>query len=207
MSTRPPTLVSRGAAPGSRARRGAPSETRRRLVAAAGVVFNTDGYEGTDSNRIARAAGYSPGTFYKHFADKQAIFAAVYDEWVAEEWRLLGELVARGGPRLPRRLASQVVAFHRRWRVFLRSLRELTRRDPTIRRAHLAGRRRQLAQLPGDRARNLFLLFAVERTADAIADGDPAALGVRTADLVGCIEHAIAAQLASRSAPRAYSEP
>ncbi len=51
-------------------------DTRDRLVAAAARAFNRAGYHGTDSNRIARAAGYAPATFYKHFADKRAIFVA-----------------------------------------------------------------------------------------------------------------------------------
>src|SRR5690606_17709581 len=53
-----------------RPRRGTPDGTRERLIAAAAEVINRDGYFGTDSNAIARAAGYSPATFYKHFEDK-----------------------------------------------------------------------------------------------------------------------------------------
>ena len=52
-----------------RPKRGQSADTRERLVAAAAAVFNRDGYHGTDSNRLARAAGYAPATFYKHFPD------------------------------------------------------------------------------------------------------------------------------------------
>ena len=72
--------------PRARPRRGTPDETRERLVAAAAAVFNRDGYHGTDSNRIARAAGYAAGTFYKHFADKREILLAAYEAWVTSEW-------------------------------------------------------------------------------------------------------------------------
>src|SRR5262245_38634771 len=69
--------------------RGTPDATRARLVAVAARTFNRDGYHGTDSNRLARAAGYAPGTFYKHFPDKRAIFVAAYESWVAAEWRAI----------------------------------------------------------------------------------------------------------------------
>ena len=42
--------------PSPRPRRGSPDETRARLVAAAAAVFNQEGYDGTDSNKLARAA-------------------------------------------------------------------------------------------------------------------------------------------------------
>jgi AcrR family transcriptional regulator len=164
-------------------------------VAAAGIVFNRDGFDGTDTNRIAREAGYAPGTFYKHFEDKQAIFAAVYDEWVGAEWRAIDAVLERGGPDVAKRLAQGVLELHGRWRVFLRSLRALSTHDPSIRRAHRAGRRRQLDRMTGDRAQNLFLLYAIERAADALADGEPEALGVGASDLVRCIERAIAGHL------------
>jgi AcrR family transcriptional regulator len=195
VSVRRPTLASRDAEPATRPTRGSPDETRRRLVAAAGVVFNRDGFEGTDTNRIAREAGYAPGTFYKHFTDKQAIFGAVYDEWVGAEWRTIDALLERGGPGLARALAEHVVEHHRRWRVFLRSLRALSPHDPAVRRAHRAGRRRQLDRMTGVRARNLFVLYAIERVADALADDEPEALGVDAADLVRGIERAIAGVL------------
>ena len=40
-----------------RRRRGSPDETRARLVAAAADEIERAGYHGTDTNRIARAAG------------------------------------------------------------------------------------------------------------------------------------------------------
>src|SRR5260370_42471049 len=58
-----------------------PIETRGALIEAAARIFNSAGYHGTDSNRIAREAGYAPGTFYVPFPDNLAIFLAVYDNW------------------------------------------------------------------------------------------------------------------------------
>src|SRR4051812_38261323 len=74
-----------------RPRRGAPEDTRARLVAAAAELFNRHGYHRTDSNRIAQAAGYAAGTFYKHFADKREIFLAAHEAWVTAEWRAIAD--------------------------------------------------------------------------------------------------------------------
>jgi AcrR family transcriptional regulator len=60
-----------GAAARSRA------ETRRRLIEAGTERFARDGLHGTTSTQIARAAGVAAGTFYLHFADKQALFRAI----------------------------------------------------------------------------------------------------------------------------------
>jgi AcrR family transcriptional regulator len=116
MSARRPSLRSVRAAPDTRPRRGTAEETRRRLVAAAAVVFGRDGYAGTDSNRIAREAGYSPGTFYKHFADKKEVFVAAYEAWVAAEWSEVEAIVLDAGSRraAAARLVARVLELHRR---------------------------------------------------------------------------------------------
>src|SRR5271170_2352101 len=90
-----------------RPRRGTPAQTRARLVAAAAAVFNRDGYYGTDSNRIARAAGYAPATFYKHFPDKRAIFLAAYEAWVSAEWSAIERSLGRA--RAPAQTAAELV--------------------------------------------------------------------------------------------------
>src|SRR5260370_7600723 len=101
-----------------RPRRGSPEQTRKRLVAAAARLFNRVGYHGTDSNRIAQEAGYSTGTFYKHFKDKREAFLAAYETWVASEWKSVGaELSAGGTPEaIAHMLATLSVDFHTRWR-------------------------------------------------------------------------------------------
>lgn len=193
----------------ARPKRGTPEQTRTRLVATAAEVFNRDGYDGTDTNRIAREAGYSPGLFYKHFADKRAIFVAVYDAWVAEEWRAVETLLATPSPDTPRALVELVIALHGRWRGFRRSLRALTGIDSEIKRAHLAGRKRQLDTLArlrkrsekarrGDRARDLLLLYTLERAADALAEGELESLGVRRGDLVSSLETLVAREVTPR---------
>ena len=51
----------------TRATRGSAGATRERLIRAALRAFGRGGFQGTDSNRIARAAGFAPQTFYRWF--------------------------------------------------------------------------------------------------------------------------------------------
>jgi AcrR family transcriptional regulator len=46
-----------------------PPSTSNDLIAAAAAEFNEFGFSGTDTNRIARRAGYAPQTFYRWFKD------------------------------------------------------------------------------------------------------------------------------------------
>ena len=174
----------------TRPRRGAPEDTRRRLVAAAAEEFNRAGYEGTDSNRLARAAGYAPGTFYKHFRDKREIFLAVYAEWVDREWEEVSAALDLAGGAVPRaeRIVDLLLAHHRRWSGLRASLRMLTAADPEVREFYRAQRRRQfelLARLraaagdpPRTREQDALLLFTLERTADAMGEDEAEALGL-----------------------------
>ncbi len=173
-----------------RPKRGLPGDTRARLIAAAAAVFNRDGYHGTDSNRLAKAAGYAPATFYKHFPDKRTILLAAYEEWVTSEWRAIGAALESAPTPAARaaRIVDLVLAHHRRWKGLRASLRALVATDPVVRRFHRAQRRRQLAllasmrQTPGGdtaaRVEDALMLFALERTLDAVAEGETAALGL-----------------------------
>ena len=184
-----PTLLQRQLR-AARPRRGSPVLTRERLVAAAAELFNTVGYHGTDSNRIAREAGYSTGTFYKHFKDKRQIFLAAYETWVTSEWKALAaELAAGGTPKaIARRMVALSVQFHSRWRGLRTSLIELVFTDAKVRRFYRDQRRRQLDLMAQLRTRigarrhrredDAILLFTSERTYDAIAHGELRQLGL-----------------------------
>jgi len=156
-----------------------PDETRAALLDAAEREFNGPGFFETDSNRIARAAGYAPQTFYRHFADKTEIFLAVYDRWWRHEGRAIAVITSpprrRGkkpGEARPREsegrsgplrssepdrvgaasyedIADIVIAFHTKWRIFRRALRHLSVVDPRVRKARAEARLAQLATLPG----------------------------------------------------------
>jgi AcrR family transcriptional regulator len=160
-----------------------PDSTPARLIAAASEEFRRRGYSGTDTNRIARRAGFAPQTFYRWFRDKTQIFLAVYRAWEEEERAVLARLMSANAP------SSQVVAailkHHRVYRIFRRSLRQLTLEDPTVRKARAQSRTRQIERIRasmGAAARDFSevatLLLQIERLCDGIADDEFADLGV-----------------------------
>ena len=73
-----------------------PPSTRESLIGAAGAEFRERGFSGTDSNKIARRAGFAPQTFYRWFTDKTEIFLAVYRAWEEEEKTVVGALIKDG---------------------------------------------------------------------------------------------------------------
>ncbi len=82
--------------------------TVERIVDAAGEVLADVGYHHASTNRIAAAAGISPGTLYGYFADKDEIVSAVIDRVVDG----FGETVApslRAAATLPEDEATRLV--------------------------------------------------------------------------------------------------
>jgi AcrR family transcriptional regulator len=157
-------------------------DTRERLLLAAVGEFNERGYHGTDTNRIARRAGFAPQTFYRWFDDKIAIFIAVYDWWQQEEFGTIARLLSENAP--DQRLVSTGVAYHRSYLKFRRSLRQLSYEDDKVRAARAASRLRQIEFLQGwigsDRSASELAvdLFELERLSDALAEGEFDDLGL-----------------------------
>ena len=190
----------------------APEATRNNLVAAAAKLFNSVGYFGTDSNRIARAAGYAPGTFYVHFADKLEIFLEVYRGWVESEWQAIAAALKpdrRHGPESAR-IAWVVLQHHRKWQVFRASLRALTVTDRRMHQARVAQRKRQIAQtaellrargVTPRPARIYANLLLFEILADAVADGDTAALAIKEGDILARLAADVEELFATAGAP------
>lgn len=172
-------------------------ETRARLVEAARQAFNKDGFFGTDSNKIARAAGFAPQTFYRHFADKTEIFLAVYESWWTAEADALRD-VGQGQSSRAEKAARIALAFHRRWRVFRRSLRHLAIVDPRVRAARAKARIAQIARarsLAGTDRSNAewtAMLLSAERLCDAAADGELADLGLARNEIDAMIARVVA---------------
>ncbi len=172
------------------ARRG---EGRRALLEAARTEFEELGYTGTNSNTIARRAGFAPQTFYRHFKDKLAIFLEVYAAWVAEEG------VALAGATSARAFAEAIIAHHVKHKVFRRSLRALTVEDPAVGAARAAARLTQIEALARNSqkfaarsfADQCAALLTIERLCDAVADGDYDALGVAPAEAKATVIRAI----------------
>jgi len=157
------------------------------LTAAAALEFNQDGFFGTDTNRIARRAGFAPQTFYRHFIDKTDIFIAVYERWQAQERdAIVSALKDAGGARQrDRAVAQTLIAHHRAWRVFRRSLRLLAVEDDRVRQARAESRRIQVENImrwedrPGRAKPHLVAaILTIERLCDAIADDELADLAL-----------------------------
>jgi AcrR family transcriptional regulator len=181
---------SRAKAQVQRPRRGSPELTRERIIDGAATLFNQFGYNGTDSNSIAKEAGYATGTFYKHFQDKREVFLAVYERWLTAEWQAIDEELSKG--RLPdetaRRIVDISIKFHTEWRGLRASLMELIFSDEDARKYFRKQRRRQLEVMSGLRQRlglpqrtreqDAIHLFLTERVFDALGQGEIQALGL-----------------------------
>ena len=182
--------MANGSDPASKRPRGAAQDA---LLEAARQEFEDVGFEHTNTNAIARRAGYAPQTFYRHFPDKLAIFLAVYANWVRQEG------VVAAPDQSTERLALQIVQHHRRYRVFRRSLRALTVTDARVAEARAASRHRQVAAISRRNpafaarplARQIADLLTVERICDAVADDEFAHLGLSDSDALEQVRIAI----------------
>ncbi len=160
-------------------------EARSALVQAARKEFDTVGYDGTNTNAIARRAGYAPQTFYRHFRDKLEIFIAVYDRWTDEE---IGVIASASTPQ---EIAAAILAQHRKSKIFRRSLRDLSVRHPEMAKSRASSRHRQIEaicqRLPNfarrPRVDQVARLLTFERLCDGLVEGDFKRLGVADSDV------------------------
>jgi AcrR family transcriptional regulator len=65
--------------------------TRGALLKAARELFARDGYAATGREAIVERAGVTRGAMYHHFADKEALFRAVFEELEAEVMATVAE--------------------------------------------------------------------------------------------------------------------
>jgi AcrR family transcriptional regulator len=61
------------------------------IVEAAARILADDGWQGINTNAIARRAGVSVGSVYEYFPDKQAILAVIIDRHLAEGEDMLAD--------------------------------------------------------------------------------------------------------------------
>ena len=92
-----------------------PSQGRSRvtvtsILEAADRILRTDGYAAASTNRVARVAGFSVGSLYQYFRDKQAIVGSLIDRELVAEAELLRGVLERGAGARPRELAARVLA-------------------------------------------------------------------------------------------------
>jgi len=144
--------------------------------------FNDHGFAGTDTNRIARRAGFAPQTFYRWYRDKTEVFVAAYRAWEDAEKETLQGLLARDAP--VEALVEAAIAHHRRYLRFRRSLRQLSLESAEVRAARAESRLRQIDQIRAwtgagaDTGRMAVWLLQMERLADAVAEGEFADMGL-----------------------------
>jgi len=180
-----------------------PAATREALMTAAARIFNREGYFATDTNAIARAAGYAPASFYKHFADKAAILLAVYEDYVRREWAGL-EAAMAGETVLQKRLRRAlgfIIGFHGEWSAFRTTLRAVARIEPAVAEALKASRARQIGYLAAatglsaqrHRATLLMILGIVERLAETVQDAEATSPPIRREVLLEEAERALLA--------------
>jgi AcrR family transcriptional regulator len=90
--------------------------TREKIVEAAERVMRERGLARSTTKEIARAAGYSEGTLYKHFESKEDLFLAVLAERLPSFLALVEELPARVGrgtvPETLEEVANTALAFY-----------------------------------------------------------------------------------------------
>lgn len=171
---------SRGA-PASAPSQEAPS-TRTLLLQAAAAEFIEYGFGATDTNRIARRAGFAPQTFYRWFADKAEAFVEVLGIWEEAERAVL-ETIFLQPPVGSTELAEACVESTRSFLIFRRHLRAVAVEHPQVRQARTASRRRLLVQLKrwnphGDDETLAALLIQFERLCEALAEGEFEDLGL-----------------------------
>lgn len=192
------SLMPRPAAPKIDKRTPTVVGTDEKLVKAADFEFRHHGFTGTDSNKIARRAGFAPQTFYRWFNSKTEVFLAVYLAWENEERHALNALVDNKASA--KRMAEAIIAHHRDYLIFRRSLRQLSLEDPEVRAARAQSRLRQISQIEEwagstalPRAQLATTLLQIERLADAVAEGEFSDLGLAEAAaitaLAGLINH------------------
>lgn len=87
-----------GAEPSATLRSQHAEATRRAVLTAARSLFGAKGYAQTSVDEIADAARVTKGAVYHHFAGKEALFRAVYDEAEADAY---GRAVVAGDPEDP----------------------------------------------------------------------------------------------------------
>jgi AcrR family transcriptional regulator len=73
--------------------------TRAKLVRAARHLFARRGFAGVGTEQIVRRAGVTRGALYHHFADKEALFLAAYEDVERElTEHIAGALLEASGP-------------------------------------------------------------------------------------------------------------
>lgn len=171
--------------------------TRERLVQAAALEFNEKGFHGTDTNRIARRAGFAPQTFYRHFEDKTDVFLAAYTTWIREEYCAIDAVMDRDDFDLA--VADIIITHHLAWPMFHRILDFLAIQDERVRkvrREQMSWKIWRLRHVPENADRSdaelAADLLAIQRLGAAVTDGELAEVAVSPDEIRAAIAKAVA---------------
>lgn len=171
-------------------RRRDPAKTREALVNSGIQLFNEPGYFFTDSNQIARHAGFAPGTFYQHFKNKNELFLEIFRLWLEQHRENVEKsLAASTSPeQFATIMAKGLLPLFEQSAGFRASVRALCatdkptnefRRNRMIEFVELCNKARQHYGLQVIAAHKVLeKLMMMERYADALADGEFAAFGI-----------------------------
>ena len=99
------------AAPAAPVATGTESDTRARLVRAAGEVFREKGYTGSRVQDIARRAGFTSGALYSHFDSRAALLAEAIAAQNDQLLREMSDGLSRMGAPLAGDTAETLAAF------------------------------------------------------------------------------------------------
>jgi AcrR family transcriptional regulator len=119
---------------------------------AAALEFCEHSYFGTDTNQIARRAGFASGSFYNHFVDKFDVFLQLFIEYAdRERSEVFAELatVDIDDAAAFRRLAARLVASRRTLARFRASLEMLTRTEERIVEARRMNQAKTILRITG----------------------------------------------------------
>jgi len=84
----------------------------QQIVQGAISVFLEQGYEGTSMDQVAKVAGVSKNTIYKHFQDKKGLFVSLIEQVTAERFQIVfGSVSLSGDPAIVlRQIAEQLLS-------------------------------------------------------------------------------------------------
>ena len=91
------------------------ADRRRRLLDAGLEAFGTVGYAATTIEGLCGAAGVTPRNFYDHFASREDLLAAVYDECIAEHGAAVVAALGEAGEDLEAHVRAGLATAVRRW--------------------------------------------------------------------------------------------
>jgi AcrR family transcriptional regulator len=84
------------------------AESRERIIAAALRLFGENGYEATSVRAIAQAAGVAQGLLYSHFASKEQLLQAIFQQSIQDVYESFARVEAQASPEGP--VAGLIVA-------------------------------------------------------------------------------------------------